>query len=103
LTFRHRRSSSAAAAECLFLCWPKEKVTKKKWLPEQSNPAIGSAFGIFVLAIPWLGPKTAAVHGRRPSGLDCMPAFICRSDVTRDGRGSGRKPARSNKRRSSRR
>ncbi|MFL5124378.1 MAG: gamma carbonic anhydrase family protein [Microvirga sp.] len=61
-----RRSSSAAAAEWLFLCWPKEKVTKKKWPPRQINPATGEAFGIFRLAI--LG----SVGKRRAS----MPAAL---------------------------
>jgi len=60
----------------------RKRSPKRNGLPEQSNPAIGTAFGIFVLAIPWLGPKhavlePAAVHGRRPSGLASVQADHC--------------------------
>jgi hypothetical protein len=60
------------AQDRLFLCWPKEKVTKKKGPPRQNNPATGCTFGIFVLAIH------GSVRKRRPSMAAALRVWIAR-------------------------
>jgi hypothetical protein len=42
---------------------------KKRAFPDVSPAQASSCIGIFGLAIPWLGPKTAAIHGGRPPGV----------------------------------
>ena len=61
-----RRSSSAAAAECLFLCWPKETVTKKKWPPREVQSGDRVHLRHFRTRPPWLGPKHACQAGGHP-------------------------------------
>jgi hypothetical protein len=51
-----------------FLLLAQKKRTKEKGLPRRNSRGASGGAGIFGLAIPWLDPKTAAIHGGRPPG-----------------------------------
>ena len=58
----------ALTREFISFAGPKETNQRKGPSPTRRNGA-GRPAGIFGLAIPWLDPKTAAIHGRRPPGV----------------------------------
>jgi hypothetical protein len=68
-----RSNPFRAAARVHFFCRPKRNEPKKRAFPDEPPATALSGAGIFVLAIPWLDPKTAAIHGGRPSGVLITP------------------------------
>jgi hypothetical protein len=52
-----------------FLCWHKEKSPKESAFPDTANLPTEALQG-FSDSPSWLGRKTAAIHGRRPLGLE---------------------------------